>query len=94
MTGIASGSWALVNYILLQFLGPMFNQLRYSEAFWTIALPCGGSDRLAVVEQETTGGGFRSCGARLVPHLRNRGGKPRHYRRGEKAPGVLTKASL
>lgn len=38
MTGIASGSWALVNYILLQFLGPMFNQHRYAEAFWTIAL--------------------------------------------------------
>jgi len=38
MTGIASGSWALVNYILLQFLGPMFNQHRYSEAFWTVAL--------------------------------------------------------
>lgn len=38
MTGIASGSWALVNYILLQFLGPMFNQHRYAEAFWLIAL--------------------------------------------------------
>src|SRR5215471_6929601 len=38
MTGIASGSWALVNYILLQFLGPMFNQHRYAEAFWMIAL--------------------------------------------------------
>jgi ACS family hexuronate transporter-like MFS transporter len=38
MTGIASGSWALVNYILLQFLGPMFNQHRYTEAFWLIAL--------------------------------------------------------
>jgi len=38
MTGIASGSWALVNYILLQFLGPMFNQRRYGEAFWLIAL--------------------------------------------------------
>src|SRR5215471_4685076 len=38
MTGIASGSWALVNYILLQFLGPMFNQHRYGEAFWLIAL--------------------------------------------------------
>jgi hypothetical protein len=35
---IASGSWALVNWVLLQFLGPMFNQDRYSEAFWTIAL--------------------------------------------------------
>jgi len=38
MTGIASGSWALVNYILLQFLGPLFNQHRYTEAFWMIAL--------------------------------------------------------
>jgi MFS family permease len=38
MTGIASGSWALVNYILLQFLGPLFNQHRYAESFWIIAL--------------------------------------------------------
>jgi MFS transporter, ACS family, hexuronate transporter len=38
MTGIASGSWALVNYILLQFLGPLFNQHRYGEAFWMVAL--------------------------------------------------------
>jgi nitrate/nitrite transporter NarK len=38
MTGIASGSWALANYILLQFLGPMFNRQEYGEAFWTIAL--------------------------------------------------------
>src|SRR6266705_4078180 len=38
MTGIASGSFALVNYILLQFLGPLFNQHRYAEAFWMIAL--------------------------------------------------------
>jgi hypothetical protein len=38
MTGIASGSWALVNYILLQFLGPLFNQHRYVEAWWLIAL--------------------------------------------------------
>lgn len=38
MTGIASGSWALANYILLQFLGPMFNRHEYGEAFWTIAL--------------------------------------------------------
>jgi ACS family hexuronate transporter-like MFS transporter len=38
MTGIASGSWSLANYIILQFLGPLFNQQRYSEAFWLIAL--------------------------------------------------------
>ena len=25
MTGIASGSWALVNYVLLQFLGPLLS---------------------------------------------------------------------
>jgi ACS family hexuronate transporter-like MFS transporter len=42
MTGIASGSFALVNYILLQFpnvgLGALFNQNRYAEAFWIVAL--------------------------------------------------------
>lgn len=38
MTGIASGSFALVNYLLLQLLGPLFNQHRYAEAFWLIAL--------------------------------------------------------
>ncbi len=37
MTGIASGSWALVNFVLLQFLGPLFNQHRYAEAWWLIA---------------------------------------------------------
>src|SRR5215470_5079666 len=42
MTGIASGSFALVNYILLQTpgwgLGTLFNQHRYAEAWWTVAL--------------------------------------------------------
>jgi ACS family hexuronate transporter-like MFS transporter len=38
MTGIASGSFALVNYILLQFLGPLFNQHRYGESWWIVAL--------------------------------------------------------
>ena len=38
MTGIASGSWALVNFVLLQFLGPLFNQHRYAEAWWLVAL--------------------------------------------------------
>jgi MFS transporter, ACS family, hexuronate transporter len=38
MTGIASGSWALVNFVLLRWvLGPLFNQFRYAEAFWLIA---------------------------------------------------------
>ena len=39
MTGVASGSWSLVNFVLLRwFLGPLFNQQRYPEAFWLIAL--------------------------------------------------------
>ena len=42
MTGIASGSFALVNYILLQTpvmgLGTLFNQQRYAEAWWIVAL--------------------------------------------------------
>jgi ACS family hexuronate transporter-like MFS transporter len=43
MSGIASGSWALVNYVLLKFLGPLFDQHRYTEVFWLItALPAVG----------------------------------------------------
>src|SRR5215468_6240193 len=42
MTGIASGSFALVNYVLLQTprwgLGALFNQHRYGEAWWIVAL--------------------------------------------------------
>ena len=42
MTGIASGSFALVNYILLQAplwgLGALFNQHKYAEAWWIVAL--------------------------------------------------------
>lgn len=42
MTGIASGSFALVNYILLQTpvwgLGALFNEHRYAEAWWIVAL--------------------------------------------------------
>lgn len=58
MTGIASGSWALVNYILLQFLGPMFNQHRYGDAFWLIALcpVVGVIGWLILSRKESTGG--------------------------------------
>jgi ACS family hexuronate transporter-like MFS transporter len=42
MTGIASGSFALFNYIVLQLpvigLGTLFNQHRYAEAWWIVAL--------------------------------------------------------
>jgi ACS family hexuronate transporter-like MFS transporter len=42
MTGIASGSFALINFILLQAprvgLGTLFNEHRYAEAWWIVAL--------------------------------------------------------
>jgi len=42
MTGIASGSFALFNYLVLQVpaigLGTLFNQHRYAEAWWIVAL--------------------------------------------------------
>jgi hypothetical protein len=38
MSGIASGSWSLVNATLAPTLGRLFDQQRYSEAFWLIAL--------------------------------------------------------
>jgi sugar phosphate permease len=41
MTGIASGSFALFNYLVLQLpfigLGTLFNQHRYAEAWWIVA---------------------------------------------------------
>ena len=46
MTGIASGSWSLVNYVLLQAIGPWsgwMNGRRWEEIFWLIAvLPAVG----------------------------------------------------
>ena len=43
MTGIASGSWSLVNFFLLRFIGPWMNQARWTETFWLItALPAIG----------------------------------------------------
>jgi ACS family hexuronate transporter-like MFS transporter len=41
MSGIASGSWSLVNFILLQAIGPrsnLMNGQRWEEIFWIIAL--------------------------------------------------------
>lgn len=38
MSGIASGSWALVNFLLLRLIGPWLNQGRWGEVFWLIAL--------------------------------------------------------
>lgn len=38
MSGIASGSWSLANAMLAPVIGRLFNQQRYAEAFWLIAL--------------------------------------------------------
>ncbi len=38
MTGIASGSWSLVNFLILRLLGPMFDQQQWSQSFWLVAL--------------------------------------------------------
>jgi ACS family hexuronate transporter-like MFS transporter len=41
MSGIASGSWSLVNFILLQAIGPrsnLMNNQAWEEIFWIIAL--------------------------------------------------------
>jgi len=41
MTGIASGSWSLVNFILLQAIGPrssLMDNQQWEAIFWIIAL--------------------------------------------------------
>jgi MFS family permease len=44
MTGIASGSWALVNTIISPIIGRMFDQRAWSQAFWLVALlPVAGT---------------------------------------------------
>jgi hypothetical protein len=46
MSGIASGSWSLVNFILLRAIGPWSNWMnnqQWEEIFWLIALmPAAG----------------------------------------------------
>jgi sugar phosphate permease len=38
MTGIASGSWSLVNAFLAPRIGLLFDQQQWSQAFWLVAL--------------------------------------------------------
>jgi hypothetical protein len=41
MSGIASGSWSLVNFILLQAIGPrsnLMNNQQWEAIFWIIAI--------------------------------------------------------
>ena len=60
MSGIASGSWSLVNFILLQAIGPRSNLMdnqSWEESFWIIALLPGGRHRgLARAQPRPDGG--------------------------------------
>lgn len=38
MSGIASGAWSLVNAVLSPNIGRLFDQQRWSDAFWLVAL--------------------------------------------------------
>jgi ACS family hexuronate transporter-like MFS transporter len=38
MTGIASGSWSLVNALVAPIIGRLFDQQRWPEAFWLVAV--------------------------------------------------------
>jgi hypothetical protein len=38
MSGIASGAWSLVNAGVAEPIGWLFDQQRWSEAFWLVAL--------------------------------------------------------
>jgi ACS family hexuronate transporter-like MFS transporter len=67
MTGIASGSWALVNFVLLQFLGPLFNQHRYAEAWWPS--PCARARRLVVIRARPRADLDPASGARVMARL-------------------------
>jgi ACS family hexuronate transporter-like MFS transporter len=58
MTGIASGSWSLVNFVLLQLIGPWsgwMNNRRWEEIFWLIALlPAAGITVWLVLSRKET----------------------------------------
>jgi predicted MFS family arabinose efflux permease len=38
MSGIASGAWSLANAIVAPIMGRMFDQQRFGEAFWMVAV--------------------------------------------------------
>jgi ACS family hexuronate transporter-like MFS transporter len=59
MSGIASGSWSLVNFLLLQAIGPrtsLMNNQQWEEIFWIIALlpAVGIAVWLALSRNQTT----------------------------------------
>jgi MFS transporter, ACS family, hexuronate transporter len=52
MTGIASGSWSLANAIIAPIMGRMFDQQRFGEAFWMVAvLPVVGVVAWAILSR-------------------------------------------
>ena len=57
MSGIASGSWSLVNFVLLRAIGAWsgwMNAGRWEEIFWLIALlPAAGIGHLAGAQPES-----------------------------------------
>jgi ACS family hexuronate transporter-like MFS transporter len=58
MSGIASGSWSLVNFVLLRAIGPWSNWMndrRWEEIFWLIAiLPAAGIAVWLVLSRDQT----------------------------------------
>ena len=63
MSGIASGSWSLVNFILLRFIGPWLNEQRWGDAFWLIAvLPAIGIAMWLVLSRNQTAAPVRRDG--------------------------------
>jgi ACS family hexuronate transporter-like MFS transporter len=55
MSGIASGSWSLVNAILSPVIGRLFDQQRYEEAFWLVAVcPAAGIAAWLVLSRQST----------------------------------------
>jgi ACS family hexuronate transporter-like MFS transporter len=55
MSGIASGAWSLVNAVLSPNIGRLFDQQRWSDAFWLIALcPLVGVAVWLVLSRERT----------------------------------------
>jgi ACS family hexuronate transporter-like MFS transporter len=55
MTGIASGSWSLVNALVAPIIGRLFDQQRWAEAFWLVAvLPVVGVAVWMVLSRDRT----------------------------------------
>jgi ACS family hexuronate transporter-like MFS transporter len=55
MTGIASGSWSLVNALVAPIIGRLFDQQRWAEAFWLVAvLPVVGVAGWMVLSRSRT----------------------------------------